>query len=225
MTASPRRDSSEDSPAYLAPYLEAIASHGASFEATGWKNRDMQLARFDVMIDMTDFTGRVILDAGSGQGGLAEHLTDRGIEYGRYIGLDAMAAMVEQSRAKRLPEAEFHTSDFAGESDSFERFTRPAGGSGVDLIVFSGSLNTMNEDAAVAVLERAWAAATEGVLFNFLSDRATPKLLAKDPAPAHRFRTIRLLEWALSRTPAVQFRQDYFAGHDGTIAMFHLEPR
>jgi len=223
--SSSSRDPSTDasSPAYLAPYHEAIASHGASFEATGWKNRDMQLARFDIMIDMTDFTGRVIIDAGSGQGGFADHLAERAIEYGRFIGLDAMPEMVEQSRAKRLPESEFHVCDFAGETDSFSRFAKRAGGPGADLIVFSGSLNTMEEDAALAVLERAWAAATEGVLFNFLSDRATRRLLDADPSPARRFNTIRLLDWALDKTPAVQFRQDYFAGHDATIAMFRLD--
>ncbi len=223
MSSAPRESSADDAaPSYLAPYRAALASHGASFEATGWKNRDMQLARFDIMMEMTDFTGRVIVDAGSGLGGMAEHLNERGVQYGRYIGLDAMPEMIDQSRTRNIPEAEFVVSDFAGETDSFDRFTKRAGGPGAELIIFSGSLNTMHEDAALEVLERAWAAATEGVLFNFLSDRAVPKLLAKDAAPARRFNTIRLLDWALTKTPAVQFRQDYFAGHDATIAMFRL---
>ena len=179
----------------------------------------MQVARFDVMIGMVDLTGRVILDAGSGQGGLAEHLTARGVEYGAYIGLDAMPEMVEQSRARGLPEATFEVCDFAGELDAFSRYTKAAGGPGVDFIVFSGSLNTMDENAALVVLERAWEAAAEGVLLNFLSDRAEAKAMAQRTTPAKRFRTIRMIDWALSKTPSVQFRQDYFAGHDATICM------
>lgn len=206
-------------PAYLAPYRKAIRDHGASFEATCWRSREMQVARFDVMISMADFTGRVVLDAGSGQGGLAAHLIHRGIEYGAYIGLDAMPEMVEQSQARGFPEATFVLCDFASEQNSFSRFSKAAGGPGVDLIVFSGSLNTMEEDAAIAVLERAWRAASEGVLVNFLSNRATAKALAERTAPANRFNTIRMIDWALSKAPLVQFRQDYFEGHDGTICL------
>lgn len=221
MTAAPGNDEHQrDMPDYLTPYRDAIESHGASFEATGWKNPDMQTGRFDIMIDMANFTGRIVVDAGSGQGALAEHLTACGVQYGRYVGLDAMPEMIEQSRARQIPETQFEVCDFARDEAAFSRLGKSRGGPGVELVVFSGALNTLDEDDAISVLERAWEAAEEGVIFNFLSDRATPELLAKDPAPAKRFDTIRLLDWALSRTPLVRFRQEYFAGHDATIAMF-----
>lgn len=221
---APKHDTNEPNAAsdadYLLPYRAMIQKHGASFEATGWKNRDMQITRFDVMLPMVDFTGRIVVDAGSGLGGLAEHLSTRGIEYGRYIGLDAMKKMVEQSRAKKLAEAEFVVCDFASDVDAFSRFTKEAGGKGIEVVVFSGSLNTMRQDEAIGVLERAWEAASEAVVFNFLSNRARADMLSLDPTPAHRFDTMRLVDWALNKTPAVRFRQDYFVGHDATIAMF-----
>ena len=67
-------------------------------------------------------------------------------------------------------------------------------------------------------------AAAEGVIFNFLSDRAPAKLLAQPTAPAQRFNTIRMIDWALTKTPSVQFRQDYFNGHDATIGMLKPPP-
>ncbi len=205
---------------YLAPYRTILDAHGPSFEATGWKNRDMQIVRFDVLLDMADTTGRVVIDAGSGQGALVDRMIELGVEYGRYVGLDAMPEMVEQSRARRPPEAEFHTIDFAREHDAFSRFSRDSGGPGVDIILFSGSLNTMEQADAAASLERAWSAAREAVVFNFLSDRAPAALLQQDPSPARRLDTMALIDWALKKSPLVQFRQEYLGGHDATIALF-----
>ncbi len=210
--------------AYLEPYRSAIETFGPSFEATLWQNPQMQQIRFDVFLDMADFGGRVIVDAGSGQGGLADHLIAQGIKYQRYIGLDAMEEMIEQSRSRQLAGADFHVCDFASEADSFSRFTLEAGGPGLDLAVFSGSLNTLDQDFAIKVLERAWEASRVGVLFNFLSDRAHPDLLKQDTLPARRFSPVALLDWALSKTTGVQFRQDYLpSGHDATIGMFKRE--
>jgi len=212
-------DGSADPP-YLAPYREILAAHGPSFEATGWKSRAMQVVRFDVLIDMVDLAGRVIVDAGSGQGALVDRLVERRVEYAAYVGLDAMPEMVEQSADRGLPNARFEVCDIAGEPDAFRRWSRHAGGPGADVILFSGSLNTMDDATAGAVLERAWAAAEEAVVFNFLSDRAPADLVAQDPAPARRFDTLGLIAWALDKTPRVRFRQDYLGGHDATLGMF-----
>jgi hypothetical protein len=56
-------------------------------------------------------------------------------------------------------------------------------------------------------------------MFNFLSNRcghvAPPQLL-----PARRMDTMMLMDWALTRSCVVTFRQDYFeGGHDATILM------
>jgi len=215
----------ESSPAsYLEPYRSAIDTFGPSFEATLWQNPKMQQIRFDVFLEMADFNGRVVVDAGSGQGGLADYLIEKGIKYRRYIGLDAMEAMIEQSRLRRLADADFHVSDFVGEEDSFSRYTQESGRPGLDLAVFSGSLNTLDQEFAIKVLERAWNASRVGVVFNFLSDRANADLLKQDTLPARRFSPIDMLGWAFSKTTSVRFRQDYLpGGHDATIALFKVE--
>lgn len=210
---------SESSPEYLRPYADAVRTYGARFEATLWASKEKQAGRFAVLTEMADFTGRVIVDAGAGLGDLAAYCETEGIAYGRYIGLEAMADMEAKSRERGLAEARFVHTDFAADPAIFERLAKS---DGVDLVVFSGSLNTFTEDAAFAVVTRAFASAREGVLFNFLSSKNHEREHI-DPSPAKRFDPARMLDRALQLTPRVRFRQDYFDGHDATIAMFHSE--
>ncbi len=87
------------------------------------------------------------------------------------------------------------------------------------MVAISGTLNTMDDDEVKRVLEAAWDAAGETLIFNFLSDRAGPKA-PPQLDPARWLDTTLLLEWATGKTWAVQFRQDYFPhGHDATVLM------
>jgi len=208
-----------ESPDYLAPYADAVKAHGASFEATLWASKPKQVGRFEVMTDMVDFTGRVVVDAGCGLGDLASFCEERAIAYGRYIGLEAMPDMVQAAQQRGLAEARFEESDFAADSGVFDRLAKS---DGVDLVVFSGSLNTFEPERAFEVVKRAFHAAREGVVFNFLSSKNHERELI-DPSPAKRFEPARMLERSLELTPRVRFRQDYFDGHDATIAMFHSD--
>jgi len=198
-------------PGYLAPYRRAIDDFGVSFEAMLWASKEKQLGRFAVMAGLADLTGRVVLDAGCGLGDFAQWLIEHEVAYGRFVGLEGLADMVRAASERGLPEASFHACDFVAEPDAFARF-KP------DVVTFSGSLNTLRSEAATDVLRRAWAAAAEGVVFNFLSAKNhVPN--AVDPSPAVRWEPAPMVEFALSLTPNVLFRQDYFAGHDATIAM------
>lgn len=207
-----------EQPEYLKPYARAVETHGASFEATLWLNRQKQTDRFRVMTEMMDLTGRVIVDAGCGLGDFAAYLREHGIEYGRYIGLEAMPEMVELARARKLPESRFEVSDFAADERCFARLRQS---DGFDVAVFSGSLNTFDEDHARAVVRRAFEAAGDGggVIFNFLSARHWKKH-APDPSPARRFDPVKMVEFAFGLTPRVVMRQDYMGGHDATVGMF-----
>jgi len=49
--------------------------------------------------------------------------------------------------------------------------------------------------------------------------RGGPPPPADPTDPARRLDPLRLVDWALDRTPLVRFRQDHLAGHDGLIAM------
>lgn len=205
-------NSDAESPSeYLAPYEKAAAQHGASFEATLWANEDYQQRRFEVFAELFDFEGAAIVDAGAGKGDFAAFLNARGIRWKRYVGLEAVAAMAQAGRGLNLPDAQFIEADFVRDAAAFAR-VEP------DVIVFSGSLNTMPQRLALRVLERAWRAAESALLFNFLSDRGPQGGAAA--TPAKRFDTLRMLDWALKRTPSVVLRHEYLAGHDATIGMW-----
>ena len=99
------------------------------------------------------------------------------------------------------------------ESKSDFTISWTSGWASTDVIVFSGSLNTLPQARAEQTLESAWAATAEALVFNFLSDR-TGRPPKPESGPARRFDSLALLRWAMDRTPLVRFRQDYLKGND-----------
>ncbi|MFP4143950.1 MAG: class I SAM-dependent methyltransferase [Phycisphaeraceae bacterium] len=197
---------------YLDPYREAVGDHGSDFHVTLWANRRTQLRRFEVFAEMLPLRGKRILDAGCSRGDLAAYLLEAGIEYGRYIGVDGLPEVIEYARQRGLPRSEFHAGDFLADRKLLAR-GKP------QVVAISGSLNTMPLETAKKVLESAWDATREALIFNFLSDRAGERATPQTH-PARRFDTMGLIDWALKHTWAVRFRQDYFHhGHDATILM------
>ncbi|GAB4515482.1 MAG: hypothetical protein Tsb0013_20060 [Phycisphaerales bacterium] len=208
-------------PDYLKPYTDAMQAHGPAFEATLWHSPEKQLARFDVIEGMVDLTGRIVVDAGCGLGDFAVRLNEGGVEYGLYVGLEALPEFVEAAREREIPEAAFAVADFVADGRVFEDLATHEllQGHPIDVIVFSGSLNTLGEEAMLNVLGRAWDVAREAVVFNFLSTRHHRGPAGDETAPAIRVDPVRVLQWAMERTPNVLFRQEYFQGHDATVAM------
>lgn len=199
---------------YLAPYEEALRQHGPTFKATLWRSEEYQRARFAALCEEQDFSGRVILDAGCARADFGHYLRNAGVRYGRYVGVDALEGLLGAARGANLPRAEFHLADFVADENAFL-----AAGRAPDVIVFSGSLNTLEQREAALVLDRAWRACAESLLFNFLSSRSGRANKSDPTEPAHRYDPLALLDWALSRTPSVRFRQEYLRGHDALIAM------
>ena len=197
---------------YLTPYREAQREHGADFKATLWAHRKSQRIRFRALSRAIDFRGRRLLDAGSGLGDFAQYLLDQGVEYDRYVGVDGIEAVVDAANRRGLPQAEFHAGDLVRDATLFQ-IGRP------DIIAISGTLNTMTEPTALTLLDHAWAAAGQTLLFNFLPTTAGPDAPIQKP-PARRLDTHQLLRWAFAKTWSVRYRQDYFPhGHDAMIRM------
>ena len=216
-------------PCYLAPYAEVVDRAGACFEALLWRSRETQGARFEVIAECADLTGRVVADMGCGRADLAAWLAARGIQYGRYLGVDGVPEMVRfaRDRAARegLAECGFIAADFAADLRVFDRL---ATDHHADCMIFSGSLNTLDPALAARVLGAAWTAvARRGglLIFNFLSDRdGGPPASEIDKGPARRFDTLRMVRWALERTSNIVLRHDYLDGQDATIAMRPARP-
>ncbi len=208
-------------PAYLKPYAEAARAVGARFEALLWLSRESQTARFAALTAMLDGQPGAMADLGCGRADLLEHLLDQGLEPARYLGIDGVEAMVaagnERIIARRVENASCRFDDFVADEAIF---TRLAADMKIDTFVFSGSLNTLPQETAEAVLDRAFAALRPGgvLIFNFLSSEA-PNRNTDENGPARRFKTLALVRFALDRTPLVRFACDYLGGHDATIRM------
>lgn len=221
---------------YLDPYLHAAEAHGAGFEALLWRSPRAQRARFRVLSRMVRMGGRTVADIGCGNADLLLDLHKRGRAPAGYIGVDAvpqtLALAERQVRAQGIEHAWFQDHDFVRDSALPAHLIER----GADTIIFCGSLNTLAQPDALAVLDRFWTPLAErpidqpnattpaggdpnGVLiFNFLSLRHNRQRTPANP-PAVRFEPLDMLAWAVDRTPLVSFRHDYLRGHDATICM------
>lgn len=197
---------------YLQPYHSAHLDHGSGFGVTLWASERSQQLRFRVMTEMVFLMGKRVLDAGCSRGDLAAYLVQKDVPYASYIGVDAVEPVVSYAMQRGLARSEFVAGDFVSDA-SLLSMGQP------QVIVISGTLNTMSDEMALRLLEQAWLATGETLVFNFLSDRASEQAPTQT-SPARRLPTMQLLDWALRQTPSVRMRQDYFRfGHDATIVM------
>jgi SAM-dependent methyltransferase len=197
---------------YLSPYREAQRDHGSDFGVTLWANERSQRLRFRVMTEMVFMPGKRVLDAGCSRGDFAAYMLEKDVAYGSFVGVDAVEPVIDFASSRGLARSRFVTGDFVNDA-SLLATDRP------QIVAISGSLNTMDDDTAMGVLDAAWRATSETLVFNFLSDRASERA-PKQTDPARRLPTLKLLDWAMRQTPSVRMRQDYFRfGHDATIVM------
>ncbi|MCH7573300.1 MAG: methyltransferase domain-containing protein [Planctomycetes bacterium] len=201
---------------YLQPYRKAVEKFGPGFEATLWGTREAQQLRFEVMIELAGFEECVILDAGCGQGDFGAYLLERDIPFARYVGIDALEEIIQAAIERGLPRCEFQVADFVSSPDVLKLVE-------ADFVCLSGSLNTMDDEMARQLIQAAFEASAQRVIFNFLYDRPHPKWADKDLGPSRRFDTKGWLDWALSKSSRVSFTQDYLDGHDATIMIRHDE--
>jgi SAM-dependent methyltransferase len=207
--------SSHEADDVLRPYREAVEEYGPGFKATLWGSREAQLLRFRVMIDLAGFEDGTILDVGCGPGDFAQTLLDDGVPFRHYTGVDALAPMIEAARERDLPRCTFEVRDVLADD------LADVAADGIDYVCVSGTLNTMEEKTARALIRRLYETAAQGIVFNFLSDRPHPRWREKDLTPARRYDTAAWVAWALEQSSRVRFTQEYLDGHDATIMIRH----
>jgi hypothetical protein len=191
---------------YLEPYRQAARRHGATFEALLWASPQTQAARFGAICRLANFKGKRVLDVGCGRADFLDYVSARELRPAEYIGLEGVAELANVGRAKHADRALVVEGDFV--ADPQRLFV------GAQVIVFSGSLNTLEADAFYATLRRAYAAASEAVVFNFL---ASPSLAAAPYLRWHRAGEV--VGFAGTVADAYKRVDDYLDG-DCTIAMY-----
>jgi SAM-dependent methyltransferase len=150
-------------PFYLQPYQQARDLGMKGFHALLWSSREGQAARFEVIARGLDLTGRTILDVGCGRADLLLHLLARGTVPAHYTGLEMMPAAIRSARRRRLADCRIVAGDFVRAPETMAV--------GAEVVIFSGSLNTLSRPQFYRTLAAAWAAAGRALAFNFLSSR------------------------------------------------------
>jgi SAM-dependent methyltransferase len=147
---------------YLLPYLRAADKHGADFPSLLWASPQTQAARFDAIERMGDLNGKSVLDVGCGRADLLAFLLDRGVTPADYVGIEAVEdlAAAAEVTCRRLPHSTILRADFVREP--LRLFA------GADVVVFSGSLNTVEDADFYTTIRRAFDATAERLVFNFL---------------------------------------------------------
>ena len=202
---------STDSPKYLRLYRMAERLHGPGFQATLWSSRASQRIRFEVLAETYPLAGLRVLDAGCGLGDLLAFLEEVGQAPAGYVGVDALAQVIAEARRRTFATpAEFHLGDLIAQPDLLAT-------GAPEVIVISGTLNTLEAEQFFAVLDRAFQAASRCVLFNFLSTHHAPMHPAGD-GTIRRVDPVEVFEHGLRLTRQIIVRHDYYEGHDCTMA-------
>lgn len=194
-----------DTEPYLAPYVDAAAQHGSGFRSLLWASPKTQKARFAAIERAVRLDGRVVLDAGCGRADLLKFLHDRKVRPFEYVGLEAVDALAGAAEQAGYPQARILRGDFVLEPLRLCV--------GAEVIVFSGSLNTLTDREFYSTLRHAYMASGDDVVFNFLS---SPALAGK----LYLFwRSVAdVLQFARTLTSQVDVYEDYLHG-DCTVAM------
>ena len=197
--------STDTAPAYLAPYERAASRHGAGFSALLWATPQTQAVRFAALTRLVGLNGKSILDVGCGRADLLDFLLARDVRPAHYVGLEGVAALADAAEAKNHPDAMIVRADFVREP--LRLFVA------ADVVYFSGSLNTLDPALFYATIRKAYDAAAEALVFNFL---ASPELAGVSYLHWHQPNEV----WAFCKTltDAVRRLDDYLRG-DTTFAL------
>ncbi len=191
---------------YLTPYREAASRHGDRFGSLLWASPRTQAARFDAICRLAGLAGKRVLDAGCGRADLMDFLVARGIEPAEYVGIEAVDELAAAAMRKNLPRAQIVRGDFVSHPQRLKI--------GADVVVFSGSLNTLEREQFYLSLKQGFEAAGEVMVFNFL---AAAHIASAEWLTWHRAEDVLAFARGLSRE--VRMLDDYLDG-DCTIAVW-----
>jgi hypothetical protein len=197
-------------PPYLRPYLDATAKHGAGFDSLLWANPAAQAARFAAIARWAEIENRTVLDAGCGRADLLDYLLNQRIRPSRYIGIEAVEPLAEVAQQKVLAQkllsnATIQRGDFLANPELLNQHA--------DVIIFSGSLNTLTPDEFHSSLRIGWEYTRSELAFNFL---CSPRLASGDHLNWYPIGELKRFAESLTSDVAVD---DSYRDGDCTIVM------
>lgn len=192
-------------PDYLVPYVRATRRHGDGLGSLLWASRRTQEMRFEALCRLRNFEGCSILDVGCGRADLLDYLLKNRIIPADYVGLEAVGILAQAARNKGLPGCTIIEADFVTEPRRMYV--------GADVVLFSGSLNTLQPAAFYRTLTHAYEAAAEEVVFNYL---CSPELAGTKYLTWHKPADV--MAFARGLTPDVRSLRGYISG-DCSVSM------
>ena len=217
---------SRDRAATVQKYRMGYLEHGYSPKTLGW-DKGRQDIRFEVLLSFFEVRGKSILDIGCGFGDLNRVLARGNGDSYQYLGIDLVRELIEEGRRRYAGgNITYLNADFL-EYQFCESF---------DIVVASGIFNHKfdsggNDLFVERVLKKAWTLCTEGIAFDFLSDKVDYRY---DHTYHNNPERILGLAYGLSRNVCV--RNDYmpfefclYVGKDDTFdrtdAVFNIHKR
>ncbi len=179
-------------------YSELLKKKKKNPEEVGWKTKESQLLRFQVLCDIGEIRQKSILDFGCGTGDMWAYLKSAPIA--KYVGYDNCPPMITEAK-KKYKEGTFYKVMPKG------RF---------DLILASGVFNYDMPDWR-ETMKMLWKKCRDGMAINFTSSLAEVK--AKN---INYFDPSEMLKFAQSLTGRFVLRHDY-KPNDFTI-YFYKQP-
>ena len=196
-------------PPYLRPYLEAARRYGGGFGSLLWASPRTQAVRFDALVRAATggaIRGRRVLDVGCGRADLLDHLRRRDVVPKRYVGIEAVDALADAAERKG---ATVVRGDFVRRPELLRSAE-------ADVVLVSGSLNTMDAGTFERCVAAAFDAAGTVLAFNFL---CSTRLAGASHLTWHSAADVRAMAERLS--PRVAIADDYLAG-DATCAIWKV---
>jgi SAM-dependent methyltransferase len=193
------------SPKYLEPYVDAAARFGGGFGSLLWANRDTQAARFDAICRLENLHGKSVLDVGCGRADLLEYCAERNIHIADYVGIEAVPALAKSARDQPHINSKIIIADFVEQPATM--FVA------ADVVIISGALNTLDTATFYSTIRRAFDAAAEALVLNFLD---SPTLAAATFLTWHARQDVQ--QFARSLCDDVRMLHDYLDG-DSTVAL------
>ncbi|WP_423840954.1 class I SAM-dependent methyltransferase [Vibrio mytili] len=171
----------------------------------GWQDKYSQISRFEALCRDLDLNDKTILDLGCGYGDLLEFIERRGQQPKSYTGIDQLRSFLYNAEQRDFrTQTEFICGDFS-------RLTLQDS----DYVFASGSLNyqSSNPHHTIEMIERMYATAREGCVFNLLDEAKLPSM--KMLASHNKEGVLRYCRILCSRVELVEG----YSEHDFTIVM------
>ena len=202
-------DPDPTAPPYLKPYLTAARRYGAGFGTLLWASPKTQAVRFEALIRAATghaIRGSRVLDVGCGRADLLDHLRKRDVLPRAYVGIEGVEELAAAAERKGYPNATIVRGDFVRRPELMRA-------AAADVVLVSGSLNTMGADDFYRCVTAAYEAAGAALAFNFLD---SPTLAASPHLTWHRPADVRAFAATLSKN--VGCWDDYLRG-DATVVV------